>query len=227
MFETLQTKPMLGTGIYTIPDISLILGIPYSKINRWVNSFWNDKFAKNYSAQYTWNVDATKAVNFFTMIEIYTFYQLSLSGVTSREILNAHEKLSAQFNTPYPFAKKEIINCLRTDGKKVLFEQRNGVIYSLDIRQQTYLGFIKEFFKNLDFDDDSVALRLWPMGKEKSIVCDPHHQFGQPVISGTNINAETLYELYKSGEPEWFIADLYKLSVSKVNDAILFCKNAA
>jgi uncharacterized protein (DUF433 family) len=227
MFETLQTKPLLGTGIYTIPDIAMILRLPYSKINRWVNTFWNDKFGQRYGAKYSWNVDLSRAVNFYTLIEIYTFYQLSQSGIASKEILNAHELLADKYQTSYPFANSEILKCLRTDGKKVMFEQNDGVIYSIDIHKQTYLNFIKEFYKNLDFGNDSVAVRLWPLGKEKSIVCDPHHQFGLPVISGTNINVETLYELYKAGEAVWFIADLFNLDESKVTDAILFCKKAA
>ena len=227
MFETLQTHPLIGTGIYTIPDIAMILRLPYSKINRWVNTFWNDKFGQKYGQKYSWNVELTRAVNFYTLIEIYTFYQLSQSGIVSKEILNAHDILAQQYSTSYPFANKEILHCLRSDGKKVIFERNVGVIYSVDSKRQTYLDFIKGFYKNLDFGSDSLAIRLWPLGKDKSIVCDPHHQFGQAVISGTNVNAEALFALFMAGEPEWFIADLYDLKVSDVNDAISFCTKAA
>ena len=227
MFETLQTKPMLGTGIYTIPDIAMILGLPYAKVNRWINTFWNDRFGQEHDCKYSWKVDLTKAVNFHTLIELYSFYQLSQAGVSTREILSAHEILSKQYITHYPFASKFILESLRTDGRKILFEQKDGTIYSVDASKQFKLSFIKDFFKNLDFDSDNLAIRFWPIGKDKAVVCDPHHQFGQPVICGTNINAETLYDLYKAGEPEWFIADLYNIEESKVNDAILFCKKAA
>jgi len=227
MNDILQTKPMLGTGIYTIPDIAMILGLPYPKINRWVKSFWDDKFGKKYGAKYSWNVDLTKAVNFHTLIEIYTFYQLSQSGVISKEIINAHDILSHDYHTAYPFANRDVLNSLRSDGKNVLFEKENGLIYSVDVHKQTYLNFIKDFYKILDFGNDLLVSRIWPLGKEKAVVCDPHHQFGQPVISGTNINVEALNELYKAGEPEWFIADLYNLDESKVKDAITFCNTAA
>ncbi len=110
MFEALQTKPMLGTGIYTIPDIAVILQLPYIKINRWLNKFWNDKLGQKFESKYSWNVDFTKAVNFYTMIEIYTFYQLSNAGVSSKKILNAHEEFSCQLNTPYPFANKLVLD---------------------------------------------------------------------------------------------------------------------
>jgi uncharacterized protein (DUF433 family) len=227
MNEILQTKPLLGTGIYTVPDIALILGIPYSKALRWINSFWRDHFGSKYDFDYLWNVDLTKAVNFHTLIELFTFYQLTQAGVKTKELINAHDILSIKYNTYYPFATKLILEDLRTDGKKVLFEQKNGSIYTVDTTLQFKLNFIKEFFKKLDFDSDSLAVRFWPAGKEKAIVCDPHHQFGQPTVFGTNINSEILYRMYLADEPIDFIADLYEISLVKVQNAIDFHKSAA
>ncbi len=227
MKNTIQTKPKLGTGIYTLPDIALILGIPYPKVVRWVNNFWNDRFGSRYGQSYTWTVDLTKAVNFPTLIELFTFYQLSNAGVSTRELLKAHEILSVQYNTQYPFATKKILESLRTEGKKVLFEQKDGSIYTVDLTKQFKLNFIREFYINLDFGTDSLAARFWPNGKDKSVVCDPHHQFGQPTIEGTNIQSETLYKMYLAEEPVAFIADLYDLPVNKVENAIEFHKAAA
>ncbi|MFH0866763.1 MAG: DUF433 domain-containing protein [Bacteroidota bacterium] len=227
MFKTLQTKPILGTGIYTIPDMSAILGISYPKVLRWINSFWNDKFGKEYGNKYSWNIDLTKAVNFYTMIELYTFYQLNLSGVYTGEIIKAHEILSKQFKTPYPFATKFILDNIKSDGKKVLFEQNDGSIYTVDVTKQFNLSFIKEFYKNLDFDGNALAKRFWPLGKDRSIVCDPHHKFGQPVIAGTNIQAEVLAEMCKAGDSIKFIARTYELSINQVKDAIEYAKKAA
>lgn len=227
MNESLQTKPLLGAGIYIVPDIALILGIPYSKALRWLNSFWGDHFAKKYDFAYSWNVNLTKAVNFNTLIELFTFYQLSKAGVSTRELIKAHDHLSEKYNTAYPFTSKIVLDGLRTYGKKILFEQKDGSIYALDKTLQFKLEFIKDFIKNLDFDSDSLAVRFWPAGKDKAIVCDPHHQFGQPVISGTNINSEVLYRMYLAKEPVDFIAELYEISSEEVRNAIDFHKSAA
>jgi len=227
MTTPFQNKPLLGKGIYTLPDIAMILGIKYSKVNRWINCFWNDRFGQEYGETYTWNVDLTKAVNFHTLVELNTFYQLSLAGVSSREILKVHEILAKQFNTPYPFARKDVICHLHTDGKKVLFEQKDGSIYTLDATKQFNLAIVRDFFKNLDFSSDSLASRLWPLGKTKAIVCDPHHQFGQPIISGTNILAEVIADMVKSGDSAKFISNLYGLKVGQINDALEYARKAA
>jgi len=222
-----QTKPLLGKGIYTVPDIAMILGIPYSKVNRWITSFWNDRFAISYGESYSWKVDLTKAVNFHTLVEIYTFFQLSQAGVSSKNILIAHDILSKQLDTPYPFAKRDVINQLRTDGQKVMIEQKDGSIYTIDAHMQFKLKIIKDFFKNLDFDSNAMATRFWPLGKGKSVVCDPHHQFGQPVINGTNIVAEVIADMVKAGDHVDFVARTYGLRKSQVEDAVEYTRKAA
>lgn len=66
------------------------------------------------------------------------------------------------------------------------------------------------------------------MGKDKKIIVDPHHQFGQHVIEDTNILAETIFDLYQAGESPAFISRLYQLKEEDVKDAIaLFTSNRA
>lgn len=214
-------------GIYTMPDVALILGLSYSKVNRWIKDFWDTKLAKKYNQKYSWSIDLTRAVNFYTLIEIYIFYRLHEAGVKPKKILEAHEVLSEQFGTNYPFATKDIISQIKTDGQQVLFLQKDGNILTLDSTRQFKLEYIKEFFKNLDFDSGSLASKFWPLGRDRNIVCDPHHQFGHPVVAGTNISVEALSQMNKAGEPIGFIADLYGISENQIFDAIEFCKKAA
>jgi uncharacterized protein (DUF433 family) len=227
MKNVIQTRPLLGNGIYTVPDMSTILGIPYDKIRRWINSFWNDRFGSKYGQTYSWNVDLTKAVNFYTLVEIYTFYQLSQSGVSTHELLSAHEILSNDFNTPYPFASKKVLNQIQTDGRKVLLDRDEEGIYTVDRFKQYTIGFIREFYKNLDFETDKLALRLWPLGKDKSIVCDPEYQFGQPIIAKRNLLAEVIAEMVLAGDSIKFVAKTYNLNTNQIHDAIAYVQRAA
>lgn len=225
--EMLIAKPELGKGIYTIPDISALLGLPNHKVNRWIKTFWDERLGADFKSRYSWNVEFTKAINFYTLIEIYTFYRLSEAGCTPAVILDAHQRLSKKYKTPYPFAKRNVLKNLKTEGRKVLFTDSDGGIYSLDNKQQFYLGVIKDFLKNLDFDDGNLATRLWPLGKDKHIVCDPHHQFGQPIVSGTNIPADIIAEMNSAGDSIDFISKTYNISKRKVEDAIFYGSQAA
>lgn len=215
----------INNGIYTLPDISKILRIPYFKVNKWVNCYWDTQLGSAFESKYSWTVKNTKAVSFHTLIEFYVLILLAEAGVSTKNVLRAHLELSSYCNTAFPFAQKSILDGIRTTGKKIYLETNNGII-SLDGTKQFKLDFIKVFFKNLDFDNELIASRFWPLGKEKNIVVDPMRQFGHPVIGSTNIFPETLVNLYKAGEPIEFIAFTYEIDPIFVHNAIEFC-NAA
>lgn len=221
---TSYTRPTLGTGIYTIPDISLILNLPPSKVRRWIIDFWDDRLALNSGHTYSYGVGRERVVSFHLLIEFFTFFQLRKYGVSAKKILDAHRFLSDFLRSPYPFANANIL----TEGNKVLFSPDLITIINADSGLQLYLTeIIEPFCKKVEFNSSNLAKRFWPNGRQSSIVVDPDHQFGQPVINGTNILAETLKSMYTAGENIKFIAELYEINESQVQDALNFCKIAA
>lgn len=221
-----ENKPQLGGGIYTIPDIAQILRLPNNKVSRWVRSYWDEKLGKEFGNKYSWNIEQTKAVSFHTLVELYIFHQLNLAGLKPSTVLKAHKVLAERFNTLFPFANANVLESLNTDGRRIYLEQDDQTIITLDETNQLNFDFIKVFFKLIEFDDDALARRFWPLGKTKSIVCDPERQFGHPVINDTNIYPEAIYNLYKAGESVKFISYLYELNDNQVQDAIDYCMAA-
>lgn len=223
MFEN---KLQLGNGIYTMQEIAQIFRLPYQKIHLWITKYWDGELGEAYEKNYSWKVNNTKAVGFHTLVEFYVMIQLSEAGVKTRQVLNAHKELSKSFKTSFPFAKKEVIENISTDGNKI-YLKLNGSTITLDGSKQLNLDFIKLFFKKLDFDEEMLASRFWPLGKKVNIVCDPHRKFGLPIINGTNIQAEAIYRMYLANEPIDFIATIYETSEQNIKDAITFLKNVA
>jgi len=216
----------LGNGIYTTAEIAQILQIPYKKVHLWINKYWDGELGKAYEGEYSWTVDNSRAVGFHSLVEFYIMVQFAEAGVNARQVLNAHKELSKVYKTAFPFAQKSVLENIHSDGKKI-FLSRNGDIITLDGSKQFNLGFIKMFFKKLEFDNDLIASRYWPLGKMHKVVCDPHHKFGQPIIDGTNIQAEAVYRMHLAKEPISFIAELYEISESNVKDVLKFFKPAA
>lgn len=87
--------------------------------------------------------------------------------------------------------------------------------------------FVAQFLEKVEFDENKLASKFFPLTDSKNVVVDPKHQFGQPVVAGTNTKTTTLYNLFKAGESVDFIAGLYDLSVEQVKDAIRFYQMAA
>ncbi|MFH2095126.1 MAG: DUF433 domain-containing protein [Bacteroidota bacterium] len=224
---TSHNRPYLGGGIFTLPDIGQILKIPYNKVHRWIKEYWDTILAHDFEQTYSWHDGNSRAVSFHTLMELVVFSQLHGSGVKPKKILEAHKELSEKFDTMFPFASFKVIRNMFSDGSKIYFKDGEDVIYSMGSHRQLNLKFIVDFFKNIDFGDDELAARFWPMGRENAIVVDPKHQFGQPVIDGTNITADALYSMNKAGDPPKYIAYLYEIEEKQVLDAIEFCKPAA
>lgn len=221
----LTTTPEIGEGLYIPSEISRILQIPAFKVRRWINSYWDGELSQNTRKKYSWKTDNSLAVNFYTLVEFYVMIQFQDSGVKTRQILNAHKELSEKFNTPFPFAIKEVLGSIKTDGKKIYLHYNDGTL-TLDGTKQFNLEFIKVFFKKLEFDSKNLVSRFWPMGKELSILIDPNRKFGHPVIDDSNIYPEAIHNHYSAGDPISYIAAVYDLSEKQVRDAIKYCEAA-
>jgi uncharacterized protein (DUF433 family) len=201
--------------------------LDYHKVQRLLNEYWDKRLVSDFSEKHSWTIGKSKAVSFHTLVEFYIFYQLKEAGVFTQRILKAHKELSKIFNTPFPFAKSQILNEMNCFGKRIVFEICEDNIIDLDLTKQLNLKFIKNFMHKLDFDKNDLAQRLYPMGKKNSVIVDPKHQFGQPTIKGTNLFPETIYSLYQKKETKKFIALSYDISIKQVTDAIEYCKKAA
>lgn len=219
-------KNELGSGIYTASDISRILALPLPKVSRYLNKYWNTPIGKHlFKDTYSWSIsNRIRAVNFYVLIELYTFIKLNEMGVSVQKTFKIRKQIGQDLGSEYPFASAGIL----CDGKNVWYELEENIINPDGTRQTNLRTVITQFAKRIDFNNKShLAERFYPAGKSKSIVVDPHHQFGLPVIKGTNINTETIYSMFYSGEPIERIAFLYQISVKDVKDTIKFCKAAA
>ncbi len=226
MTGTFETKPKIGQGIYPLSEIAKILQLPSQKVNRWIKKYWDGVLADFIGQSYSWTADGSKAVSFHTMIELYTFYNLSIQGVTNQNILKAHKWLANRINTNFPFAHQKVLKGIDTDGKTLFLEEKDKEqIITLDGSNQLNFGFIRQFFKKVDFKNELVN-KFYPIGKDKHILCDPQRQFGHPVIDETNVYPETIFRLYQADEPIPFIAFTYDLSEQEVKHAIEYCEVA-
>jgi len=214
----------LGNGIYTMPDLALILGLSQPKVRRWMNEYWNTEFLDKKGKKYSTGEGQSKVTDFKTLIEFFVFYQLREMNIGVKKIFDAHARISSQLKTQYPFASVEIL----ANKKDIFYSLSEEASVNANKTQQ--IGFkvlIESFCKKIEFSNDKIAERFYPLGKEKSVVVDPSHQFGQPTINGTNILAETIYSMYQSGEKQEIIGILYDLTSKQIDDAIAFHKQKA
>jgi uncharacterized protein (DUF433 family) len=214
------SAPEIGAGIFLTKDIATILHLPLPRVRHWLNEFWDKRFS---DGKHSFGTGNTKAVNFYTLIEFYTFYQLRDNGFSAQEIQKAYHIIAKDLDTKYPFAK----DIIKIDEKDIWYEYL-GELMKVDFKRKLYLKQLLEpFLHKIDYDEDAIAERYYPLGRDKKVIVDPKHQFGQPTILGTNVKIQTVYNLHLGGETDKNICILYDLSEDEVKDAIKFYLKAA
>jgi uncharacterized protein (DUF433 family) len=222
--SAIQNKSLLGSGVFTPPDIAHILNMRQERIRWYISQVWDNRFGKElFNETYSWTVGNKKAVNFNVLIEFYVVMQLRQLGLHTRTIFKARKAIARELNLAYPFASAKLL----TDGKKLLYRVEENVVKADGTRQLNFVKIIESFCSQIDFGNDDLASRLWPRGKDQSIIVDPKHQFGQPIIEGTNIRAEIIGRMAEAGESKKSISILYNISEKQINDAIQFYKSVA
>ena len=222
---TNNITPKLGEGIFLVKDVAQILNIDYEKARRWIVGYWDGNLKQHFN--YTFGENKSKAINFYSLIEFYTFFKLREAHIGATEIRRLHEDLSVKLGTPYPFAVVQDYLIEDRKYKKFVFVQFADGLFKHDGKEKLYFNFLQVFLDKIEFNDNNIASKFYPLGKDKNIVVDPKCQFGQPTIKDTNIKTQSIFSLYKGGETEENISILYDLSVEKVKDAIDFCQKAA
>lgn len=220
-----QIMPQLGEGVFIIKDVARILRLDYDKVRRWILGYWDHALKED--CNYTFGDKGSKAINFLSLIEFYTFFKLREKGVSAAQIRSLHEELSHKLGTIYPFAIGKDFFVENRNRKKLVFVDFADALWKNDKKEQLHFRFLEAFLEKVEFNEDNLATRFFPLGKEKNVVVDPKHQFGQPTISGTNIKTQTIFNLHKGGETNENISTLYDIPVEKVRDAIAFHKSAA
>ena len=148
----------LGNGIYTVPDLALILHLPQWKVRRWLTDFYDQRLAGD-KAKYSWGEGRDRATNFLTLIEFYIFYMLREHKIGVGKILQAHLHMSKELKTPYPFASYNLL----VNKKDILYNV--GVdtwVHADKTNQIVFHKLIEEFSKKIDFSENSLAKRFWP-----------------------------------------------------------------
>lgn len=125
-------------------------------------------------------------------------------------------------NTPYPFAAAE--NIWMDERNKVWYEHLEGLVCA-DGKSKIYIkDFLKKFLRRLEYGENKLAARFFPLEGNDDIVVDPNHQFGQPTIRGTNIQTATLYKLHCGGETAKELSQLYDITTKQVESALHYHK---
>lgn len=125
-------------------------------------------------------------------------------------------------STVYPFTREDLYRF----GSEVYFDHFNQLITADSKKQHIIDEVFRAHCSKISFEN-KIAAQYYPRGEDAKIVVDPKIQFGSPVIAGTRITIDTIYQMYKGGDSVDLISNIFSISKDSVKASIDYFGSAA
>jgi len=219
-----RTATLVGKGIYPIPVAARLSKVSERRIRYWLkrlesenaredNRFWQGEHQP---------IDLKIVLGFLDLQEVRFVEAFLRAGVSWKVLRAAHEVARKRYHNEHPFCTRTFA----TDGKHIIEELKNAsdqIEYEeIAKTQKVFTSVVHPFIRDLEFSADKRLLRWWPLGPQRSVVLDPHRQFGQPIVTDAGVATEILYLAVKAGQSERDVANWYEVQESGVRDAVDF-----
>lgn len=162
-------------------------------------------------------------LSFLNLIEAFVLASMRrVHGISMQRVRKALRFVGDELGYPRPL----IHASFRTDGMNLFVQHADRLLNVSSEGQAVLREVLDASLARIDWEGDLAArLYPWVRGTElasqpKTIVVDPRRGFGQPVITGTGIEARIVTERYRAGESVRLLAEDYGVEIEKIEDAI-------
>jgi uncharacterized protein (DUF433 family)/DNA-binding transcriptional MerR regulator len=220
----------LGVGIYPVPQVTRLTGIPSARIRRWIKGYDFRTGQERHRSQPVWKtqlpvVEKKAALSFLDLLELRFIDAFLTAGVSLSKIRKAAEMAADLVGHDHPFST----NTFRTDGKRIFGElthQKTGKKAMIDLHD-AQLGvaefIIPSLTASIVFDEGTGRASKWrPAPEAPAVVLDPAREFGQPIIDDVGIQTATLVDAWKAEGSIDRVAKNFDLRADQVEQAIRF-----
>jgi len=160
---------------------------------------------------------------FSNLVEAFVLASMRrVHGISMQRVRKALHYVGKKLGVDRPL----IHAAFRTDGARLFVKDADQLLDVSSEGQAALKEVLDASLERIDWGRD-VAARLYPWVRAdlsskqpKSIVIDPRRGFGQPIITGTGIEARIVTERYRAGESVAELAQDYRLKPEQIEDAI-------
>jgi uncharacterized protein (DUF433 family)/DNA-binding transcriptional MerR regulator len=230
MISAMEAQPIIGVGVYSVPEASRLTGIPPARIRRWLRGYeFNNRGTHRRSAP-VWRaqlapVDETMALGFLDLMEIRFVDGFLKAGLSLAKIRAAAKVATELVGRNHPFSTQKF----KTDGKRIFAElqhRESGDKAMLDLERSQfgiYEFIVPSLMKGIEFDEQGQAARWHPLASEAPlVVVDPERQFGQPVIETAGVQTSAIVDAWKAEGSVDAVARWFEIPCNAVEQAITF-----
>ncbi len=233
---------LIGRGLYPLPEAARLAQLSTRTARQWAVGY---RYRRDGEVRYSTGVmplalggsGADVDLTFAELLTLRLVRAFRGAGLGLRTIKRVAARAAEDFALETPFASRRF----RTDGRRVFLELRDlqpaNDVEGLPRRERQLIEVLTgqnafaevvepSLFANVDWQDDDLASRWWPLGKGNSVILDPRVAFGAPRLAETSVPTAAVAAAVRAeggGEPaiaaaaEWF-----GVPVQAVRDAVRF-----
>lgn len=220
---------LTGVGLYTFSEVSKLTDIPAQDLRRWLRGYSHklEKSDERKEIEPLWESELDSygidGVTFHELLEVRFVQAFREHGVSLQTIRRASINARELFNHEFPFTCKRF----QTDGRTIFAGaiKESGETEFLDMvkKQYAFEQVIKpSLYKGIEFGDDDLASKWYPLERNKSVVLDPKFSFGKPIVTDGHIRTSILYDAFKAEGNQRIVSKLYDVPITSVEAAIKF-----
>lgn len=208
--STTTPPSALGTGVYSLVEAAYLLGMDEDTVLRWSSPHGGKEALV--APSHGW------AFSFHDLVSVAVIAVLRQRKVSPSGVRTTIAYLQEKFDTPRPFAHRDVVRELHTAGSSVLWTPNVDVSKG---GQLTFIETVTNYLKPIEYGSNRLA-RLWR--PERQIVLDPEIQVGRPCIEGTRVTTEVVASRFLQGESRGDISDDLQITIQQVSYATKFEK---
>jgi uncharacterized protein (DUF433 family) len=205
--------------MYGFAEADHLAGASKGTARRWLQGYSYARGAHRISQPpVTQGKSAIEAASFLDLVEVVAIARLKEVGFSLRSIRTIVGNCQEILGVERPLSALKF----KTDGRDVFIDRGDSLLeVGLRKRMTAWNEVLAPFLEELDYRADWVE-RWWPLGKDRPIVVDPDYGFGLPVVAGSGVRTEIIYERMKVGDLPEQIAEDFNLTSVDVSRAIQF-----
>lgn len=211
---------------YSIPEAAHYLRLPVATLRTWVRGrYYPTLRGRQRFEPVIYPADTQRALlSFVNLIEAHVLAAIRRQHqVPFPKVRSALQYLAHHFPSQHPLADQSFA----TDGLHLFVEKFGQLIAISNEGQLNMRHMLEAHLRRIERDISGLAVKLYLFTRQdesvtspRVVVVDPRIAFGRPVLVGTRIPTEIIYQRFEAGESIVQLADDYGRTSSEIEEAL-------
>jgi len=202
---------------YSIPEAAHYLSIPPATLRAWV---------MGQRGRFKHVIDLPSPeiplLSFFNLAEAHVLRALRTKHTIQLPLIRrAIRYVKKQFGWERPLIQQQF----KTDGVALFVDKLGGPLVEASAEGQVVIREVMVHLERLEWDG-KLAARIYPFTRPdpydapKSVIIDPRHSFGRPILKESRISTAMIAGRYKAGESIEALAEDYGCSTLEIQEGV-------